>query len=95
MAVQYARELALWGIETSIIVHGAFTGGTITSSIPARPPTRSAQPGMKQGHTKAVERKYRKPLQPLFRPTRMRAQCRTQSLKSWTRRLANARSAFI
>jgi NAD(P)-dependent dehydrogenase (short-subunit alcohol dehydrogenase family) len=28
LAVQYARELALWGIETSIIVPGAFTRGT-------------------------------------------------------------------
>jgi NAD(P)-dependent dehydrogenase (short-subunit alcohol dehydrogenase family) len=28
IAVQYARELALWGIETSIIVPGAFTSGT-------------------------------------------------------------------
>jgi NAD(P)-dependent dehydrogenase (short-subunit alcohol dehydrogenase family) len=28
MAVQYSRELALWGIETSIVVPGAFTGGT-------------------------------------------------------------------
>jgi len=28
LAVQYARELVLWGIETSIIVPGAFTGGT-------------------------------------------------------------------
>src|SRR6266852_374303 len=28
LAVVYARELALWGIETSIIVPGAFTGGT-------------------------------------------------------------------
>ena len=28
MAVQYARELARWGIETSIIVPGAFTSGT-------------------------------------------------------------------
>jgi NAD(P)-dependent dehydrogenase (short-subunit alcohol dehydrogenase family) len=28
MAVQYAREMALWGIETSIIVPGAFTSGT-------------------------------------------------------------------
>ena len=28
MAVVYARELTLWGIETSIIVPGAFTGGT-------------------------------------------------------------------
>lgn len=28
LAVLYARELALWGIETSIIVQGAFTKGT-------------------------------------------------------------------
>lgn len=28
MAVQYARELARWGIETSIVVPGAFTSGT-------------------------------------------------------------------
>jgi len=28
IAVQYARELTRWGIETSIIVPGAFTGGT-------------------------------------------------------------------
>ena len=27
LAVQYARELTLWGIETSIIVPGAFTSG--------------------------------------------------------------------
>ena len=28
MAVVYARELSRWGIETSIIIPGAFTGGT-------------------------------------------------------------------
>jgi len=28
LAVVYARELTRWGIETSIIVPGAFTGGT-------------------------------------------------------------------
>src|SRR6266550_2292726 len=28
MAVVYAREVALWGIESSIIVPGAFTSGT-------------------------------------------------------------------
>jgi hypothetical protein len=28
LAVLYARELTRWGIETSIIVPGAFTGGT-------------------------------------------------------------------
>ncbi len=27
IAVIYARELSRWGIETSIIVPGAFTGG--------------------------------------------------------------------
>ena len=43
----------------------------------------------------AMERKSRKPLPPLFRQTRMRARWRTQSLKSWTPRLANARSAFM
>jgi NAD(P)-dependent dehydrogenase (short-subunit alcohol dehydrogenase family) len=38
LAVQYARELALWGIETSIIVPGAFTSGTnhfAHSGVPA------------------------------------------------------------
>ena len=38
LAVQYARELALWGIESSIIVPGAFTRGTnhfAHSGIPA------------------------------------------------------------
>jgi hypothetical protein len=28
LAVVYARELTRWGIETSIIVPGAFTSGT-------------------------------------------------------------------
>ena len=34
LAVQYARELSLWGIETSIIVPGAFTKGTNHSPAP-------------------------------------------------------------
>jgi NAD(P)-dependent dehydrogenase (short-subunit alcohol dehydrogenase family) len=37
MAVQYARELARWGIETSIIVPGAFTGGTNHFAHAGRP----------------------------------------------------------
>src|SRR5258708_5619653 len=37
MAVQYARELSRWGIETSIIVPGAFTGGTNHFAHPGRP----------------------------------------------------------
>src|SRR5260370_11921259 len=37
IAVQYARELSRWGIETSIIVPGAFTGGTKHFAHSGRP----------------------------------------------------------
>jgi NAD(P)-dependent dehydrogenase (short-subunit alcohol dehydrogenase family) len=37
LAVQYARELALWGIETSIVVPGAFTRGTNHFAHAGRP----------------------------------------------------------
>ncbi|MBB1250929.1 SDR family oxidoreductase [Rhizobium sp. G21] len=37
LAVQYARELARWGIETSIIVPGAFTRGTNHFAHSGRP----------------------------------------------------------
>jgi NAD(P)-dependent dehydrogenase (short-subunit alcohol dehydrogenase family) len=37
LAVQYARELSRWGIETSIIVPGAFTSGTNHFAHAGRP----------------------------------------------------------
>ena len=37
LAVQYARELALWGIETTIVVPGAFTKGTNHFAHSGRP----------------------------------------------------------
>jgi NAD(P)-dependent dehydrogenase (short-subunit alcohol dehydrogenase family) len=37
IAVQYARELSRWGIETSIIVPGAFTSGTNHFARAGRP----------------------------------------------------------
>jgi NAD(P)-dependent dehydrogenase (short-subunit alcohol dehydrogenase family) len=37
LAVNYARELSRWGIETSIIVPGAFTGGTNHFAHSGRP----------------------------------------------------------
>src|SRR5271168_5239330 len=37
LAVIYARELARWGIETSIVVPGAFTGGTNHFANSGRP----------------------------------------------------------
>jgi NAD(P)-dependent dehydrogenase (short-subunit alcohol dehydrogenase family) len=42
MAVNYARELTRWGIETSIIVPGAFTSGT-NHFAHASPPDDSAR----------------------------------------------------
>src|ERR1700678_234986 len=47
LAVSYSTELALWGIETTIMVPGAFTKGPITSSIPAPRRTPRAPPNMK------------------------------------------------
>ena len=47
MAVIYARELARWGIETSIIVPGAFTGGTNHFAHAGRPPIRRGPLNMK------------------------------------------------
>jgi NAD(P)-dependent dehydrogenase (short-subunit alcohol dehydrogenase family) len=43
LAVSYAGELTRWGIETSIVVPGAFTRGTNTSPIPANRQIRHAQ----------------------------------------------------
>ena len=45
LAVQYARELSRWGIETSIIVPGAFTSGTNHFAHSGRPAdeTRAAE----------------------------------------------------
>jgi NAD(P)-dependent dehydrogenase (short-subunit alcohol dehydrogenase family) len=43
MAVVYARELSRWGIETSIIVPGAFTGGTTNHFAHAGSPADQAR----------------------------------------------------
>jgi NAD(P)-dependent dehydrogenase (short-subunit alcohol dehydrogenase family) len=37
IAVQYARELTRWGVETTIVVPGAFTGGTNHFAHSGRP----------------------------------------------------------
>jgi NAD(P)-dependent dehydrogenase (short-subunit alcohol dehydrogenase family) len=57
MAVIYARELARWGIETSIIVPGAFTGGTNHLPIRAGPRMKHASPNTKQAPIRAMARK--------------------------------------
>jgi NAD(P)-dependent dehydrogenase (short-subunit alcohol dehydrogenase family) len=49
MAVTYARELARWGIETSIIVPGAFTGGTNHFAHSGRPADQARLAGYEAG----------------------------------------------
>ena len=41
IAVQYARELTRWGIETTLVVPGAFTGGTNHFAHSGRPADRA------------------------------------------------------
>jgi NAD(P)-dependent dehydrogenase (short-subunit alcohol dehydrogenase family) len=62
MAVQHARELALWGVETSIVVPGAFTGGTshFAHSGPPADKQRAAEyeAGPYRGHGKKIQEAF-------------------------------------
>jgi NAD(P)-dependent dehydrogenase (short-subunit alcohol dehydrogenase family) len=49
LAVLYARELTLWGIETSIIVPGAFTKGTNHFAHAGVPGDKPASRGLRSG----------------------------------------------
>lgn len=51
VAVQYARELSPWGIETSIIVPGAFTSGTKHFAHAGVPEDRSVLDEYQSGPT--------------------------------------------
>jgi NAD(P)-dependent dehydrogenase (short-subunit alcohol dehydrogenase family) len=54
LAVQYARELTRWGIETSIIVPGAFTGGTNHFAHSGRPEDTARLAEYEAGPTKGL-----------------------------------------
>jgi NAD(P)-dependent dehydrogenase (short-subunit alcohol dehydrogenase family) len=49
IAVQYARELSRWGIETTIVVPGAFTGGTNHFAHSGRPADAARAAEYEQG----------------------------------------------
>ena len=57
LAVQYARELALWGIETSIIVPGAFTSGTNHFAHSGTPADKERAGAYEAGPYKGYEKK--------------------------------------
>ena len=60
MAVQYARELTRWGIETSIIVPGAFTGGTNHFAHSGRPADAARAAEYEAGATKGLSEQTQK-----------------------------------
>src|SRR5712664_616324 len=57
LAVVYARELTRWGIETSIIVPGAFTGGTNHFAHSGRPADKQRAAEYEAGPYKGYEKK--------------------------------------
>jgi len=63
LAVIYARELTLWGIETSIVVPGAFTGGTNHFAHSGRPIERR-EPGTYMYDALAFRDQWRRPAAP-------------------------------
>jgi NAD(P)-dependent dehydrogenase (short-subunit alcohol dehydrogenase family) len=54
LAVQYARELTRWGIETSIVVPGAFTKGTNHFAHAGRPGDAARAAEYEAGPTKGL-----------------------------------------
>jgi NAD(P)-dependent dehydrogenase (short-subunit alcohol dehydrogenase family) len=54
LAVQYARELTRWGIETSIVVPGAFTRGTNHFAHAGRPGDTARAAEYEAGPTKGL-----------------------------------------
>jgi NAD(P)-dependent dehydrogenase (short-subunit alcohol dehydrogenase family) len=79
LAVQYARELALWGIETSIIVPGAFTSGTNHFAHSGVPADKGRAAEYEVGPYKGYGGKFRRPLPPSFRRMPMWPQLQKQS----------------
>ena len=68
LAVQYARELARWGIETSIIVPGAFTGGTNHFAHSGRPADVARVTEYEAGPTKGLGEQIQKALAAIAPP---------------------------
>ena len=60
LAVQYARELSRWGIETSIVVPGAFTQGTNHFARSGRPRDAQRVAEYEAGPTKGLGEQIQK-----------------------------------
>ena len=95
MAVQYARELSRWGIETSIIVPGAFTGGTNHFAHAGRPDDTAREAEYEAGPYAGFGEQLQKAFAPSSRsmPTPRRLPLRSSMW--WIRPSASGRSACI
>ena len=94
LAVIYARELALWGIETAILVPGAFTKGTNHFANAGEPADQERARDYADGPYKGYAENRCKPRSPTScRTTLTRRSSRAPSSRSWPRPKANVRSA--
>jgi len=79
LAVVYARELSRWGIETSIIVPGAFTGGTNHFAHARSPGDKARAAEYEAGPYTGLRTRCSKASLPLSRPMQMSPLWRTPS----------------
>jgi NAD(P)-dependent dehydrogenase (short-subunit alcohol dehydrogenase family) len=95
MAVVYARELTRWGIETSIIVPGAFTGGTNHFAHSGSPVDVARVAEYEAGPYKGFGAQITTRSPRSCRRRRMHRPWRMRSSGSSMRRSASGRSVFI
>lgn len=92
LAVVYARELARWGIETSIIVPGAFTGGTNHFAHAGSPADKARAAEYEAGPYAGFGAQVLKVSPPLYRLMPMSPRLPRPSSELSMLRLANGRS---
>jgi NAD(P)-dependent dehydrogenase (short-subunit alcohol dehydrogenase family) len=95
MAVVYARELSRWGIETSIIVPGAFTGGTNHFAHSGSPADQARVAEYEAGPYAGFGDQTARRSPRSCRPRRTHRPWPMRSLGSSIRRSASGRSAFM
>jgi NAD(P)-dependent dehydrogenase (short-subunit alcohol dehydrogenase family) len=93
LAVSYAGELARWGIETSIIVPGAFTKGTNHFAHSGSPADKARAAEYNEGPYAGLPDQALKGSPRLSPPTPMRGRSPKRSFGWWACRSASGRSA--
>jgi NAD(P)-dependent dehydrogenase (short-subunit alcohol dehydrogenase family) len=95
LAVSYSTELALWGIETTIMVPGAFTKGTNHFAHSGAPADTARAAEYENGPYAGITDKALKGLASLEPADADPAEVAEAIVRWWIRRSASARSAFM